>query len=164
MPVSEAASSIELSSSARLRIVAAVLSYNAIYREEEREIIPYCIDHGITITPYAPLAAGVLTRQPTDEATTRAQTDPMQKRRYGKAGDAEVIEAVQAIAKARSLPPAQIALAWVLSKPGVSAPVIGATKPHHIEDAVKALSVQLSAEEVKQIEDLYVPHIITSHT
>ena len=138
--------------------------YNAIYREEERETIPYCIDHELSITPYAPLAAGQLTRMPSDEATTRSTTDPIQKRRYGKQSDAEVIEAVQGVAKARSLPPAQVALAWLLSKPGVSAPIIGATKPHHIEDAVKALSVQLTAEEVKQIEEHYVPHVVTSHT
>ena len=138
--------------------------YNALYREEEREMIPYCIDHGITLTPYSPLATGLLTRQPTDEATTRSQTDPMQKRRYTHPKDVEVIGAVQAVAKARDLPPAQIALAWLLSKPGVCAPVIGATKPHHIEDAVKSLGVQLSADEVKQIEDGYEPHAVAGHT
>ena len=138
--------------------------YNAIYREDERETIPHCIDHELSITPFAPLAAGQLARQPTDDATARVHSDPMQKRRYGKQSDAEVIEAVQGVAKARGLPPAQVALAWLLSKPGVSAPIIGATKPHHIEDAVKALSVQLSAEEVAQIEEHYVPHVVTSHT
>ena len=127
-------------------------------------MIPYCIDHGISITPYAPLAAGLLSRQPADETTTRAQTDPFSKRRYNKPGDEEVIAAVQAVAKARGVPPAHIALAWLASKPGVSAPIIGVTKVHHIEDAVKALSLQLTAEEVKQIEEPYVPHVITSHT
>lgn len=138
--------------------------YNALYREEEREMIPYCVDHGIALTPYSPLAAGHLTRTPTDDATTRAQTDPIGKNRYNKSGDDEVIAAVQAVAKARSLPPAQIALAWLLSKQGVAAPVIGATKPHHIEDAIKALSVKLSADEVKQIEEGYVPHAVSGHT
>lgn len=126
-------------------------------------MIPWCIDRGIAITPYSPLAAGLLTRQPTDEATTRSRSDRMHNLRYHKQGDAEVTAAVQAVAIARGIPPAQIALAWLLSKPGVSAPVIGATKPHHIEDAVKALSVQLTADEVKQIEELYVPHVITNH-
>ena len=145
------------------RLLSAQSHYNALYREEEREMIPYCIDHGITITPYSALAAGLLARTSTDEASNRAQNDPIQKRRYYKPGDDQVIAAVQAVAKARQLPPAQIALAWLLSKPGVSAPVIGATKPHHIEEAVKALAVQLSAEEVKQIEEGYIPHVVTSH-
>ena len=127
-------------------------------------MIPYCINHGITLTPFSPLAAGLLTRLPTDDATTRAKTDPIHKMRYNKTGDPAVIEAVHAVAKARSVPPAQVALAWLLSKPGVSAPIIGATKQHHIEDAVKALSLQLSADEVKQIEEVYVPHAISSHT
>ena len=138
--------------------------YNCIYREEERDMIPYCVDRGITLTPYSPLASGLLTRMPTDDATTRSQTDPMGKNRYNKSGDDAVITAVQGVAKARGLPPAQIALAWLLSKQGVSAPVIGATKPHHIEDAVKALSVQLTADELKKIEEGYVPHAISGHT
>ena len=127
-------------------------------------MIPYCIDRSITLTPYAALAAGLLTRLPTDEATSRLQTDAVAKRRYNKSGDDAVIEAVHAVAKARSVPPAQVALAWLLSKPGVSAPIIGATKQQHIEDAVKALSLQLSADEVKQIEEVYVPHAIAGHT
>ena len=126
-------------------------------------MIPFCIDHAITLTPYAPLAAGLLTRLPTDDATTRAQTDPFSKRRYNKSGDDAVIEAVHAVAKARGVPPAQVALAWLLSKQGIAAPVIGATKQHHIEDAVKALSLQLSADEVKQIEEVYVPHAVSGH-
>ena len=134
--------------------------WNAVYREEERDMIPHCIDTGVAITPYSPLAAGILARLPDSEPTFRAQNDPSQAARFHRAGDDEVVAAIQAIAKSRGIPPSQVALAWLLGKQGVTAPIIGATKPHHIEDAVKALAVQLTAEEVKQIEDKYVPHAI----
>jgi len=137
--------------------------YNAIYREEEREMIPYCIDHGIATTPYSPLASGLLTRLPSAEPTSRSQNDPTQKMKYHRAGDELVIEAVRAVATARSIPQAQVAMAWLLVKQGVTAPIIGATKVNHIADAVQALSVKLTEEEVRQIDTAYTPHAISGH-
>ena len=133
---------------------------NAIYREEERDMIPYCVDTGVAVTPYSPLAAGILARLPDSQPTLRAQNDPSQAARFHRAGDDAVIAAVQSIALARGIPPGHVALAWVLGRQGVAAPIIGATKPQHIEDAVKALQIQLSADEAKQIDSAYVPHAI----
>ena len=126
-------------------------------------MIPYCVDNGIACTPWAPLAAGVLARLEDDEPSTRAKTDPIQKHRYYKQGDDEVVAQLRAIAKKRGIPPAQVALAWLMQKQGIAAPVIGASKPHHIADAVKALQVKLTEEEVKQLEANYLPHRITGH-
>jgi len=138
--------------------------YNAIYREEEREMIPYCIDSGVSCTPYSPLASGVLCRPVgVHNETTRSQTDRIQKLKYFKTGDDEVSAVVQEIAKARNVPAAQVALAWVLLKPGVSSPIIGATKQHHIEDAVKALQLKLTEEEISKIEKPYVAHALYGH-
>lgn len=137
--------------------------YNAIYREEEREMIPYCIDNGIACVPWAPLAAGVLTRLPDSTPSTRQQTDFHQKARYYKANDDSIIREVVGIAKARDIPPAQVALAWILQRPGIAAPIIGATKVHHITDAVKALQVKLTDDEIKRIESTYEPHAIVGH-
>ena len=130
-------------------------------------MIPYCIDHGMAITPYSPLASGLLSRQPSDEASARSQKDTIQKLKYtdkSKQSDDAISEAVRAVAKARSVSPAQIALAWLLSKPGVTAPIIGATKQHHIEDAVKAVQLRLTEDEVKQIEASYTPHAVVGAT
>ena len=137
--------------------------YNAIYREEEREMIPYCISTGVACTPWAPLAAGVLTRVSSDQETERSKADPIQKGRYYKTGDNEIVQAVRDIAKQRDIPPAQVALAWILSKKGIAAPIMGATKPHHIDDAVKALQIHLTDEEIKKIEEPYQPHKIVGH-
>ena len=126
-------------------------------------MLPYCVDNGIACTPWSPLAGGVLARLADDEPTTRAKTDPIQKSRYYKSGDDEVVAQVRAVAKARGIPPAQVALAWLLQKQGIAAPVIGASKPHHIVDAVKALQVKLTAEEIKQLEAPYQPHRIMGH-
>ena len=133
--------------------------YNLLYREEEREMLPLCADQGIGVIPWSPLARGKLTR-PWDESTARAETDQFGKTLYKTTEDADkkVVEAVAALADKRGIPRAQIALAWMLQKPVITAPIIGATKPHHLEDAVQALSVTLSPEEVASLEEPYVPH------
>ena len=133
---------------------------NAVYREEERDMIPYCVDTGVAVTPYSPLAAGILARLPDEKPSLRAENDPTQAQRFHRDGDAEVIAAVQSIAKSRGVPPSHVSLAWLLQKQGVTAAIIGSTKPHHIDDAVKALQLELTAEEVKQIESVYLPHAI----
>ncbi|RYZ37551.1 MAG: aldo/keto reductase, partial [Myxococcaceae bacterium] len=116
--------------------------YNLVYREEEREMLPLCEAEGIGVIPWSPLARGLLTgsRKSLDdrEATTRAGSDTLSPVLYNQAGDWDVVEAVKKVAEARKAPPAQVALAWLLSKPVVTAPIIGATKPEHLEDAVKA--------------------------
>ena len=138
--------------------------YNAIYREEEREMIPFCLDDGVALMPYSPLASGVLARQSNDEASKRSQSDPMQKTKYFKPGDDEVVQNVRDVAKARGVPPAQVALAWLLQRPGVTSPIIGATKEHHITDSVAALQIKLTDDEIQQIEKDYQPHRISGHT
>ena len=136
---------------------------NAVYREEEREMIPFCIADGVACTPYAPLAAGLLARPPNDQTTVRSQSHFGPKMRYFKTGDDAVVQHVNDIAKQRGVPPAQIALAWVLQRPGVTAPVVGVTKDHHISDAVKALQIKLTADEMSKIETDYLPHAISGH-
>jgi 1-deoxyxylulose-5-phosphate synthase len=141
--------------------------YNLLYREEEREMIPYCRDRGIGLIPWSPLARGLLARPPAGPATTRGKTDGYARMLYGPeipAADRGVIEAVSGVASARGLPMAQVALAWLLSKPGVTAPIIGATKPQHLDDAVAALGVTLSAEEIAALEAPYQPHAIAGHS
>ncbi len=145
------------------RFVSMQDHYNLLYREEEREMIGLCRDQGIGVIPWSPMARGRLTRpwQESEEAATkRAETDEFGQSLYQHTKDADrrVVEAVQRIAEARGLPMAQVALAWLLHKPGVSSPIIGATKPHHLEDAVGALNVKLSAEEIAEMEKPYVPH------
>jgi aryl-alcohol dehydrogenase-like predicted oxidoreductase len=132
---------------------------NLINREEEREMIPLCRAEGIGVIPWSPLARGRLTRD-WDAVTTRSQSDEFGKSIYARTAEADrlVVEAVAAVAADRGLPRAQVALAWLMGKPGVTAPIIGATKPQHLADAVAALDVTLSAEEVQQLEAPYVPH------
>ncbi len=141
------------------RFVSMQNHYNLLYREEEREMLGLCADQGIGVIPWSPLARGKLTR-PWDESTERAETDQFGKTLYKttEAADKKVVEAVAALAEARGVPRAQIALAWMLHKSVVTSPIIGATKPHHLEDAVEALSVTLSAEEIASLEEPYVPH------
>jgi aryl-alcohol dehydrogenase-like predicted oxidoreductase len=143
------------------RFVSMQDHYNLLYREEEREMIGLCLDECIGVIPWSPLARGKLARPWEDAPTTeRAETDEFGKTLYKKTEDADkvVIERVGAISEARDIPRAQVALAWLLQKPGVTAPIVGATKPNHLEDAVGALSVTLSAEEIKSLEEPYVPH------
>lgn len=144
------------------RFIAMQPHYNLIYREDEREMFPLCQDQGIAVIPFSPLARGWLTRKPSLEKneTLRAQTDALTKQRYEREDNVAIVEQVSALAEARGLPMAQVALAWILSKPFVTAPIIGATRPHHLEDAIAALTVQLSLEEIQQLEERYQPHPI----
>ncbi|HEY4415071.1 MAG TPA: aldo/keto reductase [Verrucomicrobiae bacterium] len=138
--------------------------YNLLYREEEREMLRLCLAEGIGVTPWSPLARGRLARPWTDEPPTeRAKTDNFAKTLYTKTTDIDkpVVDRVNEIAQKRGLPPSQIALAWLLHKPVVTSPIVGATKPHHLEDAVAALSIKLSETEIKQLEELYQPHPAT---
>ncbi len=141
------------------RFVSMQPYYNLLYREEEREMLPLCQDQKIAVIPWSPLARGLLTRKPSKEQdeTLRAQTDAFKKKLYSDE-DLKLVQRVSDLAEKRGLPMAQIALAWVLSKPIVTAPIIGATKPHHLEDAVAALSLELSNEELLYLEEAYKPH------
>jgi aryl-alcohol dehydrogenase (NADP+) len=122
---------------------------------------PLCRDQGVGLLPWSPLARGRLTR-PWDEATSRTESDEFGRSLYVE-GDRAVVDAVGAVAQARGLPRAQVALAWLLQQPGVSAPIIGATKPGHLSDAVAALDVVLTADEVAALEAPYVPHAVSGH-
>jgi aryl-alcohol dehydrogenase-like predicted oxidoreductase len=138
--------------------------YNLLYREDEREMLRLCQSEGIGVTPWSPLARGRLARPWQDEPQTeRAQADPFAQRLYEKSKqlDKPVVDRVVEIAKARGVSPAQIALAWMLHKPVVTSPVIGATKPYQLEDAIKAVSLKLSDEEIAKLEELYEPHAQT---
>ena len=136
--------------------------YNLIYREEEREMMPLCETEEIAVIPWSPLARGLLagSRKAIDDksATTRQETDGMTDFLYDEASDWDVVESVLAVAKERDRPPAQIALAWMLSKPFVTAPIIGATKLSHLEDAIAATEISLSQEEIERLEAPYRPH------
>ena len=142
------------------RFVSMQPHYNLIYREEEREMIPFCIDQKIAIIPWSPLARGMLTGKRTKERneTERAKTDQFGKSLYGHDADFDIVNRLTEVATSKGLPNAQVALAWVLSKPAITAPIIGASKPGHLEDAVAALSVKLSQEEITKLEELYQPH------
>ena len=144
------------------RFVSMQPHYNLIYREDEREMFPLCQDQGIAVIPFSPLARGWLTRKPSQEQneTLRAQTDGLTKQRYAQEDNAAIVQQVSDLAEARGLPMAQIAMAWVLSRPFVTAPIIGATKRHHLEDATAALSIQLTPEEIQRLEEAYRPHPI----
>ena len=146
------------------RFVSMQPHYNLIYREEEREMLPLCLDQKIAVIPYSPVAKGMLTRKPNKERneTLRAQTDDVQKRMYNQE-DLAIAQRVYEVAEARGLPMAQIALAWVLSKPVITAPILGATKPHHLADAAAAVSVKLTPEEIKQLEEAYQPHPVLGY-
>ncbi|WP_018184120.1 aldo/keto reductase [Kaistia granuli] len=143
------------------RFVSMQNYVNLLYREEEREMLPLCADEGIGVIPWSPLARGRLTRD-WDEKTARAETDEFGKGLYARTADADrqVVEAVAHVAAQRGLPRAQIALAWVLSKSGITAPIVGATKPHHLDDAAAALTVRLDDFEIAALEAAYVPHAV----
>ncbi|GAC1531942.1 MAG: aldo/keto reductase [Acidimicrobiales bacterium] len=140
------------------RFVSMQNHYNLLYREEEREMIPLCQDQGIGVIPWSPLARGRLAR-PWDEQTARSATDEFGRSLYND-GDRPIVERVQEIAQRRGAAPASIALAWMLAKPGVSAPIIGATKTSHIADAVAGIDLRLDPEEVAMLEEPYQPHPI----
>lgn len=132
--------------------------YNLLYREEEREMLPLCADQGIGVIPWSPLARGRLTRD-WDADSLRSETDEFGKTLYQE-NDHVIVERVAAISKERGIPRAQVALAWVAQQPGVTAPIVGATKPHHLDDAIAALSVELTPEELKQLEEPYSPRAV----
>ncbi|MFT3890049.1 MAG: aldo/keto reductase [Anaerolineales bacterium] len=146
------------------RFVSMQNHYNLIYREEEREMIPFCQDQGVGVIPFSPLARGVLARKASQEETLRYQSDSLAKSRYAQEDNLTTVERVSEIAEARGIPMAQVALAWMYSKPAVNSPVIGATKPHHLDDAVAALSVHLTEEEIKRLEEPYRPHPVIAHS
>jgi aryl-alcohol dehydrogenase-like predicted oxidoreductase len=139
--------------------------YNLLYREEEREMMPLCIDERIGVIPWSPLARGRLTRE-WDTKTARTQTDEYGNKLYVDTVDADrrVVEQVAKIAAARGVPKAQVALAWVAQKPFITAPIIGASKPQHLTDAAASLTLKLEAAEIAQLEASYVPHAVVGHT
>jgi aryl-alcohol dehydrogenase-like predicted oxidoreductase len=137
------------------RFVSMQNHYNLLNREEEREMLPLCVDQGVGVIPWSPLARGRLTRD-LGTITARSETDVFGRTLYAD-DDAAIIEQVRAIAEARGVTRAQVALAWVLSKPGITAPIIGATKPHHLDDAIAAVDLELSAEEIEALEKSYTP-------
>ena len=133
---------------------------NLLNREEEREMLPLCLDQSIAVLPWSPLARGKLTRH-WGEMTQRAENDAFGKTLYGQNdGDHQIVDRVLKLAQARKVPPAQVALAWVIQTPGVTSPIIGASKPNHLTDAVAALDLRLTAEEIKELEAPYTPHAI----
>ena len=135
--------------------------YNVIYREEEREMLPLCADQGVGVIPWSPLARGLVTRG-AGEVTVRAETDEFAKTLYGTA-NREIVEQVALIASERGVSRAAVALAWVSKHPAVSAPIVGATKPHHLDDALASLDVALTPEECARLESPYTPQPIQGH-
>ena len=139
--------------------------YNLLYREEEREMVPFCADRSIGLLPWSPLARGLLARALV-ASTVRATTDEYARNLYGgdlSDADRAIHAAVQGVAAKRGVPPAQVALAWLCQKPGVVAPIVGASKPHHLEDAVAALSLRLTAQEISALEAPYLPRPVAGH-
>jgi aryl-alcohol dehydrogenase-like predicted oxidoreductase len=147
------------------RFVSMQNHSNLIYREEEREMLPLCRDQKIGSIPYSPLASGRLTRDWSSETTLRSETDQIAKGKYDSTSqtDGQVIERVAELAKKHGIPRTHIALAWLLQKEPVTAPIIGATKISHLEESIGALSIKLTQEEVTYLEEPYVPHRIIGH-
>jgi aryl-alcohol dehydrogenase-like predicted oxidoreductase len=151
---------------ASTRFVSMQDHYNLVYREEEREMIPQCLDQGVAILPWSPLARGLLAGNRTREGerrTKRASTDAFADTLYKPDLDFPVVDRATEVANARGLPSAQVALAWLLHKPGVTAPIVGATKAGHIEDALAAESLSLNEQEIAELEKPYAPHPIAGH-
>jgi aryl-alcohol dehydrogenase (NADP+) len=149
------------------RFVSMQNHYNLIYREEEREMIPYCIDQGVGLIPWSPQARGFFAgnrRREGGGETTRANSDDYADRLYFREGDFDVADRVQEVAQKRGLTGPQIALAWLLNKSHITAPIIGATKMEHLEQAIAALDISLSEDEVKSLEEPYQPHPVLGHT
>jgi len=143
------------------RFISMQNHYNLVYREEEREMLPLCAEEGLGVMPWSPLARGMLAGTRTklgDDSTARSSTDALDQLWYRESSDWDVVEAVRSVAGERGVPPARIALAWLLSKPVVSSPIVGATKLEHLDEAVAALDIQLSEEEVAILEAPYRPH------
>jgi aryl-alcohol dehydrogenase-like predicted oxidoreductase len=148
------------------RFVSMQPHYNLIYREEEREMIPLCEDQNVGVIPWSPLARGLLTGNRSKERTEtlRSRTDEFGKSLYRSDTDFDIIARLAEVAKAREVKDAQIALAWLLSKSAVTAPIIGASKPGHLEDAVASLSIKLTKEEITRLEELYTPRQVSGHS
>jgi 1-deoxyxylulose-5-phosphate synthase len=149
---------------ATTRFVSMQNHYNLVYREEEREMIPQCIDHCVAVLPWSPLARGLLAGTRTREGarlTTRARTDAFADSLYTQEVDFAVVERTAEVASERGVPSAQVALAWLLHKPGVTAPIIGATKAEHLDDALSAERLALSEDEIARLEEPYAPHAIS---
>jgi 1-deoxyxylulose-5-phosphate synthase len=148
------------------RFVSMQNHYNLVYREEEREMIPQCIDQGVGVLPWSPLARGLLAGNRTREGerlTTRARTDSFGDSLYTPEVDFEVVERTEELAAERGVSSAQVALAWLLHKPGVTAPIVGATKAEHLDDALAAERLALSRDEIARLEEPYVTHAISGH-
>jgi aryl-alcohol dehydrogenase-like predicted oxidoreductase len=153
--------------SGKARFVTMQNHYNLIYREEEREMIPLCVDQGIGVLPWSPLARGFLagTRRKEDYGdSVRAKTDDYAKGLYYQSSDFAAVERLKEVARRRGLPMARMALAWLLAKPAVTAPIVGATKMEHLEEAVAAVDVQLEPEEIHALEEPYTPHRVLGHS
>ncbi len=148
------------------RFVSMQNHYNLLYREEEREMIPLCLQEGIGIIPWSPLARGMLARPRTaseQKSTTRSGTDKYADEIYTGQIDWKVVDAVERVAKARGVGMAQVALAWLLSRPGVTAPIVGASKLPQLDDAIAAVDLELTTEEIAGIEEHYTPHKVLGH-
>jgi aryl-alcohol dehydrogenase-like predicted oxidoreductase len=148
------------------RFVSMQNHYNLVYREEEREMIPLCLDQGVAVIPWSPLARGLLAGsrgRGGQRRTRRSGSDPYAEELYEEA-DFDVVDVVTAIATERALAPAQIALAWLIGKPAVTAPIIGATKLRHLDDAIAAVDVSLSEQEIARLEAPYRPHRVLGHS
>jgi aryl-alcohol dehydrogenase-like predicted oxidoreductase len=151
---------------AQTRFVSMQNHYNLVYREEEREMIPQCLDQGVGVLPWSPLARGLLAGTRTREGerlTTRSQTDPFGDSLYTPEVDFDVVDRVSELAATRGVPSAQIALAWLLHRPGVTAPIVGATKTGHVDDALAAEQLVLSDDEIARLDEPYVPHAVSGH-
>jgi 1-deoxyxylulose-5-phosphate synthase len=147
------------------RFISMQNHYNLVYREEEREMIPLCLEEGVGLIPWSPLARGRLARTTPSpaEGTTRADNDPYAVDLYDSPSDSKVIDAVRKVASELGILPSEVALAWLLQKPGVAAPIVGATKIEHLESAVRALDIKLSEEHIRAVEEPYLPHAVRGH-
>jgi aryl-alcohol dehydrogenase-like predicted oxidoreductase len=144
------------------RFVTMQNHYNLVYREEEREMAPLCESEGVGLLPWSPLARGLLAGNRKAQ-TLRSKEDDYSKKLYTQEADDRVVDCVAQVAKDRGVPPAQVALAWLLHKSQVTAPIVGASKPHHLQDAVAAVGLKLTKEEITQVESVYVPHPVLGH-
>jgi aryl-alcohol dehydrogenase-like predicted oxidoreductase len=152
---------------AQTQFVSMQNHYNLVYREEEREMIPQCLDQDVGILPWSPLARGLLAGNRTREGerrTKRAETDAFAETLYKPDLDFPVVDRATEVAEQRGVPSAQMALAWLLHKPGVTSPIVGATKLDHLEDALKAEALTLTDDEIARLEEPYVPHAIAGHS
>src|SRR5215472_5303004 len=148
------------------RFVSMQNHYNLVYREEEREMIPQCLDQGVAVIPWSPLARGLLAGTRTrsgERRTIRSGTDPFGDSLYQQPTDFDVVDRCVQVAAERGVPSAQVALAWLMQRPGVTAPIVGATKLGHLEDALAAEQLQLTTDEVRRLEEPYAPHPVLGH-